>query len=130
MLHIAYRTIGDNMPRKKETETIRDISAKRPALSPEAEEQRLIALAYNEVEQRILDHTATSQELTHFLKLGTKKARLEQEILELQKELVVAKTNALKAAEVSERMFAEAIDAMKSYQGVEYIEESDLQRVD
>ena len=114
------------MARRKQPEQVSEIQPGRPALSPEAEEQRLIALSYNEVERRIKDHTATSAELTHFLKLGTKKARLEQEILELQKELVVAKTNALKAQEVSERMFSEAIEAMKDYQGRSYVEESDV----
>jgi len=114
------------MARRKIDELDSETQCGRPALSPEAEEKRLVALAYNEVEQRILNHTATSAEIVHFLKLGTKKSRLEEEKLELEKKLVEAKTNALKAAEVSERMFAEAISAMKSYQGREYVEEEDV----
>lgn len=114
------------MARRINDELVSETQCGRPALSPEAEEKRLVALAYNEVEQRILNHTATSAEIVHFLKLGTKKSRLEEEKLELEKKLVEAKTNALKAAEVSERMFAEAISAMKSYQGREYVEEEDV----
>ena len=49
----------------------------RPALTPEARENQLIAKAYDLVEQRLDDGTATSQETTHFLKLGSAKAKLE-----------------------------------------------------
>jgi hypothetical protein len=49
----------------------------RPALNPEARENQLISLAIDLVEQRLLDGTASSQETTHFLKLGSMKARLE-----------------------------------------------------
>lgn len=43
----------------------------RPAISPEARDNQLIALAYNLVEKRLLEGTASSQETTHFLKLGS-----------------------------------------------------------
>ena len=51
----------------------------RPALTPEARENQMIALAVDLVEQRLLDGTASSQETTHFLKLGSMKNRLEME---------------------------------------------------
>lgn len=89
----------------------------RPAMTPEAREQQLIARAYDLVEQRLIDGTASSQETTHFLKQATAKAKLEQEILELNKELVKAKTEAIKSQKQSEEMFAEAIKAFKSYSG-------------
>lgn len=89
----------------------------RPALSPEARENQLISLAVDLVEQRLLDGTASSQETTHFLKLATTKARLEKEILEKQKDLIVAKTEALDSQRRSEELFAEAIKAFKSYSG-------------
>lgn len=89
----------------------------RPAMTPEAREQQLVSLAFDLVEQRLLDGTASSQETTHFLKQSTAKAKLEQEILELNKELVKAKTEAIKSQKQSEEMFAEAIKAFKSYSG-------------
>ena len=49
----------------------------RPALTPEARENQLISLAVDLVEQRLIDGTASSQETTHFLKLGSMKNRLE-----------------------------------------------------
>ena len=49
----------------------------RPALTPEARENQLISLAIDLVEQRLIDGTASAQETTHFLKLASRKAKLE-----------------------------------------------------
>ena len=91
---------------------------RRPAISPEARENQLISYAYDLVEQRLIDGTASSQETTHFLKLGTEKARLEKEILERQKDLITAKTEALRSEERIEKLMTEAINAMRGYQGL------------
>lgn len=92
-------------------------SKRRPALSPEARENQLISLAIDLVEQRLLDGTASSQETTHFLKLASTKSRLEKEIMEKQKELISAKTEAIHAEKTREELFKEAISAMKKYSG-------------
>ena len=89
----------------------------RPALTPEARENQLISLAIDLVEKRLMEGTASSQETTHFLKLATTKARIEKEILEKQKELIVAKTENLQSQKRSEEMFAEAMKAFRSYSG-------------
>lgn len=89
----------------------------RPALTLEAKENQCIALAYDLVQQRLLDGTATSQETTHFLKLGSSKDRIEKEILERQKELITAKTEALQSARRVEELYADAIAAMRRYSG-------------
>lgn len=89
----------------------------RPALSPEARENQLIALAVDLVEQRLLDGSASSQETTHFLKLGSTKNRLEMEKLEEENRLLKAKTEALQSQKRSEELFAEAIKAMQIYSG-------------
>lgn len=93
------------------------LSPMRPALTPEARENQLIALAVDLVEKRLREGTASSQETVHFLKLATRKSRTENEILEKQKELIVAKTETLQSQKRSEEMFAEAIKAFKSYSG-------------
>ena len=89
----------------------------RPGLTPEAEENQLIALATNLVKQRLMDGSASSQEVTHFLKLGSSKARLENERLMEENKLLRAKTKALESAEDMKELYAEAIKAMASYQG-------------
>lgn len=90
---------------------------KRPALTPEARENQLISLAVDLVEQRLIDGTASSQETTHFLKLATTKARLEKEILEKQKELITAKTESMQSAKNVEKLYEQAISAMRKYSG-------------
>ena len=89
----------------------------RPALTPEARENQLIALAVDLVEQRLLDGTASSQETTHFLKLGSTKARLEKEKLEEENKLLRAKTENLESQKRVEELYSEALKAMRDYAG-------------
>ncbi len=89
----------------------------RPALTPEARENQLIYLATDLAEQQLRDGTASSQVITHYLKLGSSKDRIEREILEKQKELITAKTDALQSAKRVEELYAKAISAMRRYSG-------------
>lgn len=90
---------------------------RRAAATPEERDKQMIALAYNLVEQRLLDGTATSQETVHFLKLGSKRERIEEEILERQKELISAKTEAYQSSKRVEELYANALSAMRLYSG-------------
>ena len=90
---------------------------RRPALTPEADEGQMISLAMDLVRQRLVDGTASSQETTHFLKLASQKSRLENEILEMQKQLIVAKTEQLQSQKRMDELYADAIKAMKNYSG-------------
>ena len=89
----------------------------RPALSPEARENQLISLAVDLAEKQLRDGTATSQVITHYLKLGSTKEKIEKEILEKQKELIEAKTQSLQSAKRIEELYANALDAMRNYSG-------------
>ena len=89
----------------------------RPALTPEARENQLISMAYDLVEKRLLEGTASSQETTHFLKLGSTKERKEKEKLQEEITLLKAKTENLKSAQRIEELYAEAITAMRNYSG-------------
>lgn len=89
----------------------------RPALTPEARENQMIALAIDLVERRLIEGTASSQETTHFLKLATTKAKLEQERAVLENELIKAKTQQLRSQENIEKLYADAIKAMSRYNG-------------
>lgn len=89
----------------------------RPALSPEARENQMIALAVDLAEQQLREGTASSQVITHFLKLGTTKAELEKEKLQLENELTKAKTESVKSMKRSEELMAEAIKAFRNYSG-------------
>ena len=89
----------------------------RPALTQEARENQLIYLATELAEKQLKEGTASSQVITHYLKLGSTKEKIEKEILEKQKELISAKTESLKSAKHIEELYANAIKAMQHYSG-------------
>jgi hypothetical protein len=97
----------------------------RPATTPEGRENQVIALAFDLVEKRIRNGTATSQEVTHFLKLGSSREKLEQERLRHENELTAVKINAIASAERQEELYREALNAMRSYSGQDPIEYGD-----
>lgn len=105
------------MPRVKGNSSSGTSQEIRPALSPEARENQLISLAVNLVEQRLLDGTASSQEVTHFLKLGSMKERQERERQAEEIKLLKAKTEALQSAKRVEELYTNAINAMRRYSG-------------
>lgn len=104
---------------KKAEASVRNPSKRsgRPALTPEARENQMIALAIDLAEQQLRDGTASSQIITHYLKLGSTRERLEKEVLEKQKELISAKASHIHAQEENDRKFVEAIEAMRRYSG-------------
>lgn len=87
------------------------------ALTPEARENQLISLAVNLAEKQLREGTASSQVITHYLKLGSTKERMEKEMMQEQIKLLTAKTEALQAAKHSEELYAEALDAFRRYSG-------------
>lgn len=85
----------------------------------EARENQLITLAIDLAEQQLRDGTASSQVISHYLKLGSTKERQEREKMQEEIKLLKAKTTAFESAERVEKLYAEAIQAMKSYAGVD-----------
>lgn len=90
---------------------------KPPAKTPDENEKRCISLAMEVAQKRMLDGTASSQIILHFLQLGSSTAQIEKEILKGQKDLIHSKIDKLKSEVKSEQLFAEAISAMRSYGG-------------
>lgn len=88
-----------------------------PALTPEARENQLIALAVDLAEKQLIEGTASAQVITHYLKLGSTREKLEKEKLEKENELLNAKREALESAKRVEELYANALQAMKSYSG-------------
>lgn len=111
------------MPRSKKQSSSEPAKRMRPALTPEARENQMIALAVNLAEQQLRDGTASAQVITHYLKLGATTAQYEKEQLKLENELLKAKTTMIKSQENTEKLYADAIKAMRNYSG--YDEESD-----
>lgn len=89
----------------------------RPALSPEARENQLISLAVDLAEQQLLDGSASSQVITHFLKLGTTRAELEKEKLKRENKVLEAKAKAIESSEEVKVLYENALKAMRNYAG-------------
>lgn len=92
---------------------------RRPATTPEGRENQLINLAIDLTERQMLEGTASSQIITHYLKLGSTRERLEQERLSQENDLLRAKIEALASAKRVEELYESALNAMRSYAGQE-----------
>lgn len=111
------------MPKAKVTGPSEPKRRIRPALTPEARESQMCSLAIDLAEQQLLDGTASSQVITHYLKLATVKEQLEREKLAEENRLLKAKTKALESAEEIKALYEEAIVAMRRYSGHDIDEE-------
>lgn len=88
-----------------------------PATTPEARENQLIAAAVDLAEKQIREGTASAQVITHYLKLGTTRERLEQEKLSRENILLRARSEAMESAQRVEELYKNALDAMRGYSG-------------
>lgn len=104
-------------PRRKSGDSSEAPSRLRraPATSPEARENQLIAAAVDLAEKQIIEGTASSQVLTHYLKLATTREQLEKEKLRNENELIKAKVEAIHSTERMEQLYENAIEAMRGY---------------
>ena len=103
------------MAAKKPKETTIEVGQSAPLLTPEEWENRLIALSYSAVEERILNGTASAAEYCHFLKAGSVKQREEMEKLQKENELLKAKTAAIESERNRGEFYKLVIDALSSY---------------
>ena len=90
---------------------------RRPALTPEVREGQLISAAMDLAEKQILEGTASSQVITHFLKLGCMREQLERERLEEENKLLRAKTKAIEEEAEHRVSYEKVIKAMQKYSG-------------
>lgn len=89
----------------------------RPATTDEGRENQLVSLASDLAEKQLREGTASSQVITHFLKLGSTRERLEQERLQRENLLLSAKVDAMASAKRIEELYEEALQAMRQYSG-------------
>ena len=90
-----------------------------PATTPEGRENQLIGHAFDLAERQLLDGSASAQVITHYLKLGSSREKLEQERLARENELLQAKADAIASAKRVEELYSEALNAMRAYTGQE-----------
>lgn len=102
------------MTTKKET---KKNTKRAPAKTVDAREKQLVALAVDLAEKQLRDGTASSQVMTHYLKLGTIREGVERQKLEEEVKLLKAKTKAYESAEQTDQLYRQALDAMRAYTG-------------
>jgi hypothetical protein len=95
------------------------VRARRPtATSPEEREMQLADAAYDLAEDQIRSGTASSQVITHFLKAGSSRERLEQERMRHEVELMEVKKEQLEGQKRIESLFSDALNAFRGYAGL------------
>ena len=102
------------MAKVKTSEQVKKI---RPALTPEARENQMISLAVHLAEKQLQEGTASSQVITHYLKLGSMRERLEREKLAEENKLLRARTKSIEEAADMKDLYEKAIKAMQRYSG-------------
>lgn len=103
---------SERVDKKKTTK-----SRRPPATTPEARENQLISKAVDLAERQLAEGTASAQVITHYLKLGSSREKLEQERLTQEVSLMQAKREAMASAARVEELYGAAIDAMRAYAG-------------
>lgn len=98
---------------------------RRPATTPEARESQMISLAEKLAEEQLRQGTASSQVITHYLKLGSTREQLEQQRLAGEVDLQKAKIEAMASTQRLEEMYTRAMDAFRGYQGRPPVEEDE-----
>lgn len=97
-------------------------------LTPEAAEKTGINLAMNIAIRQMQEGTASSQIITHFLKLGSLREQHEIELLKEKTAQAHAKTEQINSYKDNDTLVAEALNAFRGYSGQiqEDLDEEDL----
>lgn len=105
------------MAKSRSKTSSESVKPSRPPLTPEAKESQMISLAHDLAEKQLREGTASSQVITHFLKMGSEKERLEREKLEEENRLLRAKTKAIDNEGEYRKLVEDAINAIRGYRG-------------
>jgi hypothetical protein len=100
-------------------------SRRPPATTPEARENQLISMAHDLAEKQMRDGSASAQVVTHFLKLGSSREKLEQYRIQQENMLTEARIKDIESKASIEALYKDALSAMSSYQGREPAKEPD-----
>lgn len=91
--------------------------SRRPAMTDEGREAQLISLAADLAEKQLIDGSASAAVMTHFLKLGTQREKLEQEKLQRENLLLSARVDQIASSRRIEELYETALKAMRQYSG-------------
>jgi hypothetical protein len=89
----------------------------QPAMTEESRENQLVSLAIDLAEKQLAEGIASSQVITHYLKLGSTREKLEQERLHRENQLLNSKVEMMASAKRIEELYEQALNAMRTYAG-------------
>ena len=105
------------MPTARTSSPASGSRTRRTPIDPEMREGQMVSKAFDLVERRLEEGTASSQETVYFLKLGSQKYKKEIEKLEEENKHLRAKVKSLESGEHYNVLVEEAIKAMRTYTG-------------
>ena len=88
-----------------------------PATTPEERENQLIVAAVDLAEIQLRSGEASAQVITHYLKLGSSREKLEQQRLTNEVALLETKREVMESEKRTEELIAQALEAMRAYSG-------------
>ena len=105
--------------RARVAESSQTLPPMRPALTPEARENQMISLAMDLAEKRLRDGSASSQEVTHFLKIAASKEidAINLKLAQKELELKEAKRQVVESQAKMDELYSKALKAMQRYSG-------------
>lgn len=90
---------------------------RRTAVTDEGRENQMVSAAIDLAEKQLVEGTASAQVITHYLKLGSTREKLEQERLKRENLLLDSKVEQMASAGRVEELYGKALDAMRTYAG-------------
>lgn len=90
---------------------------RQPAVTEGSRENQLVSLAIDLAEKQLEAGTASSQVITHYLKLGSTREKLEQGRLHRENQLLDSKVEQMASMKRVEELYETALNAMRSYAG-------------
>lgn len=79
----------------------------------------MVAMAFDLAEKQLRDGTASAAVILQLLKYGSSRERLEQKKIELEGDLLATKREILESEKRTEGLIRDALEAMRSYQGLD-----------
>lgn len=89
----------------------------RRATTPEGREQQLIALAVDVAEDMMRNGNAPAQIVTHYLKMGSTREKIELELKSEEIKVAKARREMMESQKKIESVYEEALAAMRHYAG-------------
>ena len=111
------------MVAQKRTASAKAETHRPTAKTPDERENQLIDAAVDLAERQLRTGEASAQVITHYLKLGSSRERLEQERLRGEVLLMRTKQELMESEKRTEQLMIDALNAMRGYTGADDAEE-------